>query len=351
MPVLGTKLLKGMGFGNQLFAVIAARCLAEKNGMGYSVLSAELLEHNLDLGGKRLFFLDYGEALAEEAFPVHLSELDERIYIPDSEHDLTRGCYVAGTDESLFSLSERYPERNVLLSGNLQAWDYLAGYESRIRQWLSVNPDLDHREYARENVCILNIRGGEYAGNPELFVKRRYWLDAMRIMRAKRPDMKFLVVTDDPEAAAKVLPEVRAEHGDLAHDYTIVKNARFLILSNSSFACFPAFTGDAELVIAPKYWARHNVSDGFWSSEQNLYPSFNYLDREGKLFSAEDCRKELETYKVRTNFAEKIGRKPTKEELAEGRKQVEALHRKDLRQRAALSLKRRLHLIRQRNSL
>ena len=58
MPVLGTKLLKGMGFGNQLFAVIAARCLAEKNGMGYSVLSAELLEHNLDLGGKRLFFLD-----------------------------------------------------------------------------------------------------------------------------------------------------------------------------------------------------------------------------------------------------------------------------------------------------
>ncbi len=48
MPVLGTKLLKGMGFGNQLFAVIAARCLAEKNGMGYSVLSAELLEHNLD---------------------------------------------------------------------------------------------------------------------------------------------------------------------------------------------------------------------------------------------------------------------------------------------------------------
>ncbi len=319
--------------------------------MGYSVLSAELLEHNLDLGGKRLFFLDYGEALPEEAFPVHLSELDERIYIPDSEHDLTRGCYVAGTDESLFSLSERYPERNVLLSGNLQAWDYLAGYESRIRQWLSVNPDLDHREYARENVCILNIRGGEYAGNPELFVKRRYWLDAMRIMRAKRPDMKFLVVTDDPEAAAKVLPEVRAEHGDLAHDYTIVKNARFLILSNSSFACFPAFTGDAELVIAPKYWARHNVSDGFWSSEQNLYPSFTYLDREGKLFSAEDCRKELETYKVRTNFAEKIGRKPTKEELAEGRKQVEALHRKDLRQRAALSLKRRLHLIRQRDSL
>ena len=205
--------------------------------------------------------------------------------------------------------------------------------------------------YKNDPIQILNIRGGEYAGNPELFVKRRYWLDAMRIMRAKRPDMKFLVVTDDPEAAAKVLPEVRAEHGDLAHDYTIVKNARFLILSNSSFACFPAFTGDAELVIAPKYWARHNVSDGFWSSEQNLYPSFTYLDREGKLFSAEDCRKELETYKVRTNFAEKIGRKPTKEELAEGRKQVEALHRKDLRQRAALSLKRRLHLIRQRDSL
>lgn len=351
MPVLGTKLLKGMGFGNQLFVVIAARCLAEKNGMGYAVLSRELLDRNLLVGGKKLFSLDYGETLPEEAFSVHLSERDARIYLPDSEHDLTRGCYVAGTDEALFHIGEQFPGENVLLSGNLQAWDYLAGYEEKIRSWLSVNPDLDHREYMGENICILNIRGGEYAGNPELFVERRYWLDAMKIMKAVRPDMKFLAVTDDEEAAAKVLPEVRAEHGDLAHDYTILKNARFLILSNSSFACFPAFTGEAELILAPKYWARHNTSDGFWSSAQNLYPGFTYLDREGKRFLAEACREELEAYQRRTGFAERIGRKPTEEELEQGRKQVQALHRRDLVQRAALSLRRRLHLVSRRDSL
>lgn len=350
-PVLGIRLLPGMGFGNRLFVYLSTRCLAGRNDMAFSVLDRELLEKSITVDGKKLFDLDYGEALSEKDFPVQVAEKDERIYIPDSEHDLTRGCYVAGADEKLFALQKDHPGENILLSGNLQAGEYFAGYEEKLRKWLSVNPALDHREYMGENVCILNIRGGEYAGAPELFLERRYWLDAMRYMKTLRPDMKFLAVTDDLAAAGRVLPEVRAVHGDIAHDYTILKNARFLILSNSSFACFPAFTGQAEQIVAPKYWARHNTSDGFWSGEQNLYPAFTYLDREGKLFTEEECRRELQAYRARTDFSKRIGRKPTKEELAAGREQVAALHKKDLRQRAVLSLARRLHLIRRRDSL
>ena len=50
-------------------------------------------------------------------------------------------------------------------------------------------------------------------------------------------------------------------------------------------------------IIAPKYWARHNVSNGYWSSEQNIYTGFHYQDRKGRIFTAEECRKELEEYK------------------------------------------------------
>ena len=71
-----------------------------------------------------------------------------------------------------------------------------------------------------------------------------------------------------------------------------------MLLANSSFTYFPVFTSDTvKYVIAPKYWARHNVSDGYWASEQNIYEGWYYQDRNGELFSAEECRKELDEYK------------------------------------------------------
>lgn len=342
-PVLGARLLPGMGFGNQLFVYASVRCLAKKNGCGFAVVGRDILEKTLTLKDGRLMDLDYGEDLPESAFDRTIAEKDERIYLPDSMHDLTNGCYITGTDDRLFTLGRE--QQNILLTGNLQSWDYLAGMEEEFGKWFSVPEKFEHFEYASDDICVLNIRGGEYAGAPELFLRRKYWLDAMRCMRAVHPAMRFVAVTDDPEAAGKVLPEVRAVHGDLAHDYTIIRNAHWLILSNSSFACFPAFTGQAKKIIAPKYWARHNVSDGFWASEQNIYPAFTYLDRDGKLFTAGECREELAAYREKSGLSEKIGKKPTDEEMRAGGKKVQALRRKDMEQRALLSLRRRLHLI------
>ena len=65
---------------------------------------------------------------------------------------------------------------------------------------------------------------------------------------------------------------------------------------------------DIRYIIAPKYWARHNVSDGYWASEQNIYSDFYYMDRKGKLFTAEECRQELENYKNKSTKYQKIGK-------------------------------------------
>ena len=100
--------------------------------------------------------------------------------------------------------------------------------------------------------------------------------------------MEFLAVTDDVEAAHKILPEIKAIRNDIGKDYATIKNARYLLLSNSSFAVFPAMTSDTlQYAIAPKYWARHNVSDGYWASEQNIYSFLHYMDRKGKIFTPE----------------------------------------------------------------
>ena len=130
-------------------------------------------------------------------------------------------------------------------------------------------------------------------------------------MRKIRPDMEFLAVTDDVEAAYKILPEVRAVRNDIGKDYVTIKNARYLLLSNSSFAVFPALTSDElKYAIAPKYWARHNVSDGYWASEQNIYSCFHYMDKKGRIFTPEECKAELEEYKRTSATYRRINVKP-----------------------------------------
>ena len=135
-------------------------------------------------------------------------------------------------------------------------------------------------------------------------------------MRKIRPDMEFLAVTDDVEAAYKILPEVKAVRNDLGTDYAILKNARYLLLSNSSFAVFPALTSEElKFAIAPKYWARHNVSDGYWASEQNIYSCFNYMDKKGRLFTPQQCRDELENYKRHSSTYKRLNVHPGKVRL------------------------------------
>ena len=136
---------------------------------------------------------------------------------------------------------------------------------------------------------------------------------------------------------------MKAYHFDLAKDYTVIKNAHYLILSNSTFAFFPAFTSDTvKYIIAPKYWARHNVSDGYWASEQNIYSDFVYMDRKGKLFTAEECRQELEDYKAKSENYKRIGCKLEGTQLKKARFHAKWLIYSDLFIRMLRSIKRRL---------
>ena len=66
----------------------------------------------------------------------------------------------------------------------------------------------------------------------------------------------------------------------------------------SSMVAIAMTNPNVKKIIAPKYWARHNVSDGYWSSPQNIYGGFLYMDRSGRLQTAEECRAEWEKYEV-----------------------------------------------------
>ena len=306
--MIGTEFIKGQGLGNQLFCYVTARAIAEENGYEFGTAGQEFFAVNIH-NDKGMYFMDVdlGHPISQEEKKKFKTcqDNDDRLFIGNSRHDMEHGCYISGRNDNILHVDD-----NTLIYGNMQDESYFIKYIDKVKQWLSVKPEYDSYEYSRENLCIINMRGGEYTGSPELFIDKKYWIHGMKEMKKIRPDMEFMIITDDVEAAGKMLPGIPAYHFDIGKDYITLKNAYYLLLSNSSFACLPAHTSDTlKFAIAPKYWARHNVSDGYWASEQNIYSLFHYMDRKGRLFTAKECREELEQYKKQSACYARVNRK------------------------------------------
>ena len=148
------------------------------------------------------------------------------------------------------------------------------------------------------NICIINIRGGEYRGHNTLLLPNSYWNNAINHMKSINTNMNFLVVSDDVNYAKMVFPNYRCIHFDIGCDYYIINRAKYLILSNSSFAWFPAWlNNDVNCVIAPKYWARYNTSDGYWANSNIFTKDWLYFSKENKLQDYYEVVNELKNSK------------------------------------------------------
>ena len=340
--MIGTELLKGQGLGNQLFCYVTTRCIAMDNHLPFSILGSETVANNIHSNcGMYFMELDYGIPSSKEDYRQVYYEKEDRIYTGNSRHDLTHGCYVTGVDEKLM-----HPEDNTLLYGNMQAESYYIKYKEEIRQWLKVKEEYDCMEYSRDNLCILHLRCSDYLDCPELYLRKKYWKDGIRNMKKINPDMEFMIITNDVKEASKILPGIPAYNFDLAKDYSIIKNAKYLLLSNSSFAYFPAFTSTTvKYILAPKYWARHNVSDGYWASEQNIYEGWHYQDRSGKVFTYEECLDELQEYKNKSPLYRTLNKKPEGSALVLEEMKTKIRHGRHWMLRILRSIKRRLKLM------
>jgi hypothetical protein len=90
---------------------------------------------------------------------------------------------------------------------------------------------------------------------------------------------------------------IPALHISVGFDYYVVNQAKWLIISNSTFGWWAAWLNKkVNKIIAPKYWSRHNVSDGYWSTGDAYTRCFTYMDREGKLYDYETCKQEAINY-------------------------------------------------------
>ncbi len=286
-----TEIYKGQGLGNQLWCYVVTRVIAKDRGYTFGIKSPEKFKcldfMNLDFGEKVI-----GGSGPEGGSPHTLPDGITHYY---NERKLV---YMDGTDIRTYDENLLNVPDNTKIDGIMQDEQYIIHRKNEIREWLKIKEGYEVPEYSNENTCIINFRGGEYVGLQEVFLTKKYWNDAIKHMRGINPSMKFVVVTDDVKTAKKFFPHFECSHRSIGHDYSIINNAYYLILSNSSFAFFPAWLNTRiKKIIAPKYWARHNVSDGYWACDYNLTSQWMYLDRDGILHNYDSCKKELDQYK------------------------------------------------------
>ena len=281
--MLATEFLHGQGLGNQLFAYVTTRVLARRLGYDFGIKGLQNAgDSRVNKKGFYFMNLDYGKEVPD----------DLEIYF-EHRHAIHTDEYLRTdirlTDRNLLSIPD-----NHLLHGIFQSEDYFYNEIDLVKEWLKVRIMYEHDDTNGKNICVLNFRGGDMVGNAGAFVPRTYWENAMEHMSQYNPNMEYCIVTDDVKSANRMLPDIPAYHVDVAWDYVAVKNARNVICTTSTFSCFPLWTSkNLEMCIAPKYWFHHNLSQGWWSLGCSIYsyPTY-YMDREGKLFTPDECRVE-----------------------------------------------------------
>lgn len=286
-----TELYKGQGLGNQLFSYTTTRVIAKDRGYDFAIMHPEKFK------GGHFFDLDFGKKITggkgPEGGPPKI--LPDGIKYYYCEREIVHPT--SGADIRLYDIDLVNVPDNTKIDGLMQDEQYFEHKKNDIKEWLKVKEEYECLDYANDNTCVINFRGGEYARYRDFFLNKNYWENAVSNMQKINKNFKFIVITDDTYEAKKFFPTYDVFHFSIAKDYVIIKNAHYLILSNSSFAWFPAWLSqNLKYCIAPKYWARHNISDGYWSCGYNITKGWMYQDRNGKLSDYETCLRELHTY-------------------------------------------------------
>lgn len=280
------------------------RTIAEKKGYEWGINSTT--SHDYFGGQSQMTFMnvDFGKPIEGIVNEYHE---------PWKTYQHVDSVNITMLNESLYDIEDNTTMigDNGAFGGIYQSEDYIIERKSDVDKWFEIKEEsskiydqklIEIGVVLDDNLCVINFRGGEYRGIPNVLVRREYWRDAISHMLSINNNMKFLLITDDVQCANDFMSfPIQAIHVDVGFDYYVVNQAKWLIISNSSFGWWAAWLNkNVNKIIAPKYWARHNVSDGYWATGDSYTRCFTYMDRDGQLFDYDTCKREaLEYYKLR----------------------------------------------------
>jgi len=275
-----TRLYRGQGLGNQLWVYAVARGLALQRH------SAHKIECAWRFKGAGFLQIDAGK------FSCYLPRRipKKKYFGVTSSRFIEEKCFIPDYPVDLASFQDIPRKNRIRLEGNFESEKYFIAYENVIRSELQVQ----HPIRVPDSLCFISVRGGDFLGNSKVVLRKDYYENAMSQMEKRFPNSSFAVVTDDVEYAKQVVPGIpilsrnakdrRLDVSKVAHDFSLLQNAKMLIISNSSFGWWGAWTNlNRPFVIAPRFWAAHCLDLEMWSPSSILTSNWHWLSREGEL--------------------------------------------------------------------
>jgi hypothetical protein len=271
---------RGQGLGNQLWVYAVVRGLALQRHSNHKIECAWRFKGagflQIDAGNLSCYLPR--RAPRKKYYSITTSRfIEEKAFIPKYPLD--------------FTSIQDIPIRNrIRVEGNFESEGYFITHENMIRSELQVK----HPIKVPENLCLINIRGKDFIGNSEVVLRKDYYENAIFQMTLRNPKVSFAVVTDDVDYAKQVAPGIvilsrnakdrGIDFGKIAHDFSLLQNAKMLIISNSSFGWWGAWTNlNRPFVIAPRFWAAHYLDIEIWSPSSILTSNWYWLSKQGEL--------------------------------------------------------------------
>ena len=306
--MLAASIHEHAGLGNQIWRYVCCRVFAEKLGYNFGVSHP---------GWRGKFLnIDWGEdpKMNVEEDSDYQSSSGFSYYKEESIHHASAPGEIGDPDLKFDTL-----EDNTYINGTFQKMSYVEDYRDKICGWLTYDDKYKITDFSDDNLCVIQLRGGDYTTGHSM-LPPEYYHQAMHHMRQNNPDVEFVIVTDDPKTAQRMIPNTpiigsaTAEEkdpdqkfiswyeytgGPVSMDYTILNHAKYAIISSSTFAFWPIWTNKKLLnVIAPKYWFDYNRSDGWWRPKDGIVndPAWLWMDKFGGLFESKTCIKLAKEY-------------------------------------------------------
>jgi len=306
--MLAASIHEHAGLGNQIWRYVCCRVFAEKLGYKFGVSHP---------GWRGKFLnIDWGEdpKMNVEEDSDYQSSSGFLYYKEESIHHASAPGEIGDPDLKFETLDD-----NTYINGTFQKMSYIEDYRDKICEWLTYDDKYKITDFSDDNICVIQLRGGDYTTGHSM-LPPEYYHQAMHHMRQNNPDVEFVIVTDDPKTAQRMIPNTpiigsaTAEEkdpdqkfiswyeytgGPVSMDYTILNHAKYAIISSSTFAFWPIWTNKKLLnVIAPKYWFDYNRSDGWWRPKDGIVndPAWLWMDKFGGLFESKTCIKLAKEY-------------------------------------------------------
>lgn len=277
-----TKFYKGQGLGNQLWVYSVLRSIAWRSGFDFGIESFRnyKLPNCLPIDpGKVVFAIPHERPYGFRTIHTRRVDFEKQTFVKSS------GIAISQWESEIQHIKDR-----TKIEGYFQSLEYINEFRNKFQNMFQVK----FQENCELLTCYISVRGGDFRGNPEICCDANYYYHAISEMRLSGFN-DFQIVTDDVEYAQQLLPGMKIAstliqlngsknskrflERKVARDFAILQRAKGIILSNSTFAWWAAWTNLGHpFVIAPRYWSHPRNEARLWAPREIAVSGWEYSD-------------------------------------------------------------------------